>query len=382
MPTEATFNNANPSPISIVNRNIGRSPISFGNKEARESAIMPIAINAPSSNSSGSAMDGGTGAPRTTTSRRGGRTRSRSPPVMGGRLSGASTSVAASVASAGAEHGVNDNPSSAAAAAAAAAKAFSTGSNSAPPNMRQQHQRPTSWPVEGVDSRSGGSFRSYNGTKPHYSGGSNWPVEDGRGSSSFRYEPPAGVGRYEGYPHRTDVRPSGGYNVDPLSHGRSGQPHSTQGAYPQDYSSRYNQRRGDARGNPKGPPRGGTSLVIGGTTPIHVPKNEEKSPPAAASAPSPSPSPSTARRQRGGSAASVFRGRPAESNSAAKNEPEDDGDEDSPQKILLSLRTPTTSFEEKDSSKKEGSLSLSPDDPVDPSKDPVFEVRIAIFFLG
>jgi hypothetical protein len=61
---------------------------------------------------------------------------------------------------------------------------------------------------------------------------------------------------------------------------------------------------------------------------------------------------------RGGSAASVFRGRPEE-NVSKGPAPEDD----SAQKILLSLRTPTMSFEDNggDKGKKVSGLALSPD---------------------
>lgn len=95
------------------------------------------------------------------------------------------------------------------------------------------------------------------------------------------------------------------------------------------------------------------SRVIGTATPIHVPRAPEAPP---------------ARHSRSGTPASVFRGRP--SNEAAHKDDNDDPlpvDEDNPQKILLSLRTPSTSFDEKQPAKQKkddaNELPPSPDEP-------------------
>ena len=107
--------------------------------------------------------------------------------------------------------------------------------------------------------------------------------------------------------------------------------------------------------------------MIGGATPIHLPKREDTSEPE--------------RSSRGGSAASVFRGRPNDDGRAGPQE------EDSPQKILLSLRTPTMSFEEKpEKGDKTSGLTLSPDDPPQIQNShqqrpaDVFEVGTAVGF--
>lgn len=84
-------------------------------------------------------------------------------------------------------------------------------------------------------------------------------------------------------------------------------------------------------------------MVLGGTTPIHVPKRANAS---------------YSRHDHRASAASVFRGRPGD-DEGPLGRPHDD---DTPQKILLSLRTPTSSFEEKP---RKASTSLSPEDPPD-----------------
>eukprot|EP00957_Ditylum_brightwellii_P027561 2083696-Ditylum_brightwellii.AAC.1 len=92
----------------------------------------------------------------------------------------------------------------------------------------------------------------------------------------------------------------------------------------------------------------GTRTIIGTSTPIHLPR--------AAS----SPSSSNQQQQRDGSRpqagtpASVFRGRPggargrgsSAGSSSNNNEPPHNMDENSPQKLLLSLRTPTKSFDD------------------------------------
>eukprot|EP00548_Thalassiothrix_antarctica_P010088 CAMPEP_0194161118 /NCGR_PEP_ID=MMETSP0152-20130528/78762_1 /TAXON_ID=1049557 /ORGANISM="Thalassiothrix antarctica, Strain L6-D1" /LENGTH=1191 /DNA_ID=CAMNT_0038870871 /DNA_START=67 /DNA_END=3642 /DNA_ORIENTATION=- len=99
---------------------------------------------------------------------------------------------------------------------------------------------------------------------------------------------------------------------------------------------------------------GGTSRVIGTATPIHVPRAAD--PPGAKRHNPPA-----------GTPASVFRGRPGDSLPAHSKEHE----EDTPQKILLSLRTPSASFEEQSGQTKmrksgiEGQCAppLSPEEP-------------------
>jgi hypothetical protein len=304
-----------------------------------QSSGMPIPINAtnrpPSTNTVTSTTS--TGAQRTTTSRRGGRTRSRSPVVAGNRLPGPGETMPPA--------GL-DNPSSAAAAAAAAAKAFSSNAVGRNPNT---------WSEAGA--REDPAFHT--GYDKPYSASSNWPGEEGHGPHGYgpahRYQggvygdeyQQEGGGHYRrsdepaGYHDRRYREPSRGpgYNDE-----RGAQPpHASH--YPPDF--RYGQGR-DMRNNPKNQQRGGgTSLVIGTSKPIHVPKTPGGPP---------------QRKPRGGSTlASVFRGRPGSDSAAAPKEE----DEDSPQKILLSLRTPTTSFDDRsdERGKKTSGLPLSPDDP-------------------
>ena len=263
-----------------------------------------------------------------TTSRRGGRTRARSPAVSGSRM--------------------EENPSSAAAAAAAAAKAFSSGRSSAsvngrddrstssgyapppPPGYEASYPPPHKWP--GGDPSKRGSSRmhypprgyAYPPPPPGYNGGA----------------PPPAYPHHEGYDRRYHHHHRGEHSS---SRGPPPPPgHEPRSRYPVDY--RYHSRGAGPTTPPKGS-RGGTSLVLGGATPIHVPKTAAPPPPAAAGPPE---------RPTRASAASVFRGR---SDAAAPSMAEDESS-----KILLSLRTPSTSFEEKKESDGT-SLNLSPDDP-------------------
>lgn len=118
----------------------------------------------------------------------------------------------------------------------------------------------------------------------------------------------------------------------------------------------------EGRVSPKGgrPPSrsgsGGMSRVIGTATPIHVPRASE--------------TPSARHRDsRSGTPASVFRGRPGGDGPPPSRRDGASGgatEEDSPQKILLSLRTPTTSFDEKQPAKNgkdSTDLPPSPDEP-------------------
>ena len=253
-----------------------------------------------------------------TTSRRGGRTRARSPAVSGGRV-------------------MEENPSSAAAAAAAAAKAFSSSRSVAsaggprddrsvgsayakpPPGYDGSYPPPHKWP--GSDPSKRGAARMHYppryGPPPGYNGG--YPPHHDYGDRRYRGEHPPPPHRGPPHPHEA---------------GRS--------RYPVDY--RYHSRGSGPTTPPKGS-RGGTSLVLGGATPIHVPKT---------AAPPPPPAPGPPERPTRASAASVFRGRSSDAPPPLA--------EDEPSKILMSLRTPSTSFEEKKESDGT-SLQLSPDDP-------------------
>lgn len=247
---------------------------------------MPVAIN--------TGRPASAAARTTTTSRRGGRTRSRSPAVMGGRPP---------------PDVMGENPSSAAAAAAAAAKAFA-GTNAGSAR--------SVWP-ENED------YHPANFEKQ-----SRWPSEDPyrRYPAHYRGRPPSGAPEEYPPPDRR-YRP---HRYDPSYDRRYARQQQQQQYPPVDY--RYD------RASSKNPPvqRMGTSLVLGGSTPIHLPKTAPYE------------------QQRG--AASVFRGRPDGDVTSSNNKSEDE----SPQKILLSLRTPTSSFDETKPSKNKG-LSLSPEDP-------------------
>lgn len=298
---------------------------------SRMQAMPPMNAARPPSTSS---VPGGPGAPRTTvTSRRGGRTRARSPAVIAGqRQPGDSTPQPPAA-------GVGENPSSAAAAAAATAAKVGAGP----------------WPdrrMEDVKYLGGGGAAP---PPPGY-GPSKWPHQEGA-YRSRRYGP------YDGYPPHVRGPQQRGPEENPAYADRRyreyrggprpyppGAPHA--GYYPNDY--RFGQGR-EYRGSstPKGQrPSGGRNMVLGGSTPIHVPKTPGGSTDPAASG----------RSSRGGSAASVFRGRPEDREMSAND------DESSPQKILLSLRTPTMSFDDSGADKEKKNApnsgqSLSPDGP-------------------
>ena len=314
---------------------------------------MPIAIN-PNRPPSVPPNGGGNGPPRTTTSRRGGRTRSRSPPVVGGRgdvLPGAS--------GAGGNTGT-ENPSSAAAAAAAAAKNFSTSGGGAAGVGGVR----STWPGEGGED-SPFVEKQYTGSRQpqqqQWSGEQDYGMRRypagsyGAGGPPFRQHPGESMDygdRRGGGGHRSSYQPQR-FDTDRSGGGSARYSSPPSSRYPPQEAYRYDQRSRPASSSshhnhhhhhpPQRSGSGGTTLVLGGATPIHVPKKPGGS------------------YDRGGSAASVFRGRPdtdPRSTSAA------DDDDDSPQKILLSLRTPTTSFEDKGVDKtKKGGLSLSPTDP-------------------
>lgn len=370
----------------------------------------PTLANRPSSVAS-THSNTSSGAPRTTTTSRRGRTRSRSPPKMTNH-SGSSGSITeqpfhpAETFDQGGRITPKSprNPSSAAAAAAAAAKALSTGGRNSSPwgyeNGGEGTQR--------SDRR--GDHRYHQGYENTFAGSTGWPGEEeaarrsgyGRDQMNDRYsrrahypphdhpsasqaDPYSGRGRahydqydapYErGYDERyRDSRERGSYDRE-HSRGRSkSSPPIPHGGPPGQYGDRHH--RYDSHGEPYygGPagmapmenstnsreqshgysdpfsavggsvPResapatvkraGGTSRVIGTPTPIHLPRAAD------------APRQHSSHGPTAGTPASVFRGRPDDGGQGRRSV------DDSPQKILLSLRTPTTSFDERDSSVK------------------------------
>ena len=350
------------------------------NDDGRASA-MPIMTNAiparpPSSASVHSASSSG---PRSTTatSRRGGRTRSRSPPMM---ISNRPPSTGPQLESTTPNeerrtHPTSvGNPSAAAAAAAAAAKSITR--NPPPPP-------PSSW----YDSQDGRTreYRRSRGEAPryhprYYEGNpparTHWSPDDdasNRPPSQNRYIPTRRPIPEEHYGYREGYAPYRSRDV-------RGEPYA-QPAYDKDYERRYADPRYDERRqhtttamppqydyrtrNPSRPPHRDdpyyaqgkeddgalpgapvalTTRVIGGPTPIHLPR--------ASDAPSP-------RRSRSESQSeSIFRGRPR---SDAPNPPTM-GEEVNAQ-VLMSLRTPSSSFEEKTSKRLKREGTFSPEAP-------------------
>jgi hypothetical protein len=349
-------------------------------------------VNRPPSTTS--VLSNNSGGTRTTaTSRRGGRTRSRSPPAMGSRGSLNSHD------SRGYPPPIDgdSNPSSAAAAAAAAAKALSNN-----PGGQSWSER---GPYRGDDRHRSGSPRDepskFPGYDGHFNGSRSWPAEDhdrpprrsgsyGHSQSIHRLPGRSGSGdlyggrpgsyggehpyrgsrsgshgmhpSYEEHPDdRRYVDRRGHYEPDMRKNGRSMSPTSDR------YGPHYSYRgsvggMAPAEGrslSPKGsrPPSrsgsGGMSRVIGTATPIHVPRASE--------AP-------RHRDSRSGTPASVFRGRPGDGPPSSRRDDRGGApaaEEDGPQKVLLSLRTPTTSFDEKQPAKnrKDADLPPSPDEP-------------------
>lgn len=354
-------------------------------------AMRPSSVNSTQSGTS----SGGPAIRTTTTSRRGGRIRSRSPPAMTNRSPGDQDFQG--VESTGAEIRSHSpkNPSSAAAAAAAAAKALSNSGRSQS-GCNESSRR----------DRLGENPRYHVGyDNSSYSGSQGWPSEEVAGErrgygSEARYSQSIHRGRpYEqdhGY-HRSKRRhpehqflydgradyEGGRYGYGENAYGgRSFDP----GPYVQDHRSSHIQDvRQDYYNGPGGMPpldnppgdnstmplshksltmtsgpqdtetpatvkrKGGTSRVIGTPTPIHVPRAAD--PPSSQFAASQS-----SRFTPQGSAASVFRGRPDEV--AAGGAPV--RDDDDPPRILLSFRSPTTSFEEQN---KKSAPPLSPEEP-------------------
>lgn len=341
----------------------------------------------------------GVGPPPTATSRRGGRTRARSPIVAGGGPGGRHPSSGEP----GGRHppgsvdrrGVKgENPSSAAAAAAAAAKAFSDNNHGPPGSGGRGSQWPPSdrhyddrmyHQMGGYGDR--GSFRGGHSKNGH-SGGEDPRSSGGHGHYSQHTYNPYGGG-YDGYPGdgypHGDRRYRGGDRGGPTHYGHReggyrGGPEGGRGPMYHPHHPEYHHRTymGSSRGDPRGPPPpppqaaaasaasapssptksnrgsahasgnpGGTSLVIGGTTPIHVPKTEVH--------------PEPAERPTRASTASVFRGR-GNAESAPPDEKERGGEDNVQKNLLLSLKTPTTSFDEK----KGGDAKRAPMSPKDP----------------
>ena len=412
-------------------------------------SVSPNSLNNGNKMVGGINMNAASGSPPllrpTTTSRRGGRSRS---PVSGvPRMAPPPINNATATTNPGPNE-TGENPSSAAAAAAAAAKMYAT-SRRADPWQQQQHPSdhgppnddgpptshrsvygggpnapppisgypppqhphhhpppPSGWPgeessVNGYRSRGGpSSAAGYAGYDHHRRGG---PVPPYREDYDRRYHghhhrehPPPRYddsrARFGGAPHRgmptssayphPDYHRYGGSASDghngPLSHHTSPHHPSSRGGPPSSSLSQAQHRpiqsppdhRGSRssyhhRPDPALPPPsaghsyaprgrdsatsalrtdsrsgsgGATTLVLGGTTPIHLPK----SPLVATSTPKHQSSSSTSSGpppHRGGSAASVFRGRIDSPNPSPT-------DKDSPENILLSMRTPSTSFEE------------------------------------
>lgn len=137
--------------------------------------------------------------------------------------------------------------------------------------------------------------------------------------------------------------------------------HRPRGPYEgsEEYDRRYYSSRGyraGTRPHPGGPygedkrSASSTRAVFGSTKPIHVPRAPADAASAAGSAIPPASAPAASSSRRGDTS-SVFRGRPGETAApppapkpaaAAAQE-----ESSSPQKILMSLRTPTSSFDEK-----------------------------------
>jgi len=371
--------------------------------------------------------------PRTTTSRRG-RTRSRSPPTMTSHSRATSNLADHPYHAENYERSGRSSPrsprnlSSAAAAAAAAAKAISTGGRNTSPwayeNVAeggQQHSEQrgdiryhqgfdnmfggsTSWPGEDQASRRNGHGREQMRERHGYSRHSQYPKQTQSASlaepyssrsaphydqygapydpgyddryreshdrGSYDQEHPRRIGRNS--PQESPpVYPPGPYGDRHQRHG-SGDPYYggagsmapmerdiTQRekvhGYSDSFSSKGISGHREAGSSTTVKRGGGTSRVIGTPTPIHVPRAADP------------PRKHSSRVHPAGTPSSVFRGRPDEGHGQRSSLV------DSPQKILLSLRTPTTSYDERDAPMKQrsdvgnkgsrGATPLSPEEP-------------------
>ena len=395
------------TPIKVEDTSNRKSPETVHSDD--EPSRPSLAANRPASVAS-TQSNTSSGAPRTTTtSRRGGRTRSRSPPTMTNHPTYLTEQPFHRLESLEQQSGRSTpksprNPSSAAAAAAAAAKALSTGGRNssswghenvgetAP--QRSDHRGDTryhgyddtfggstSWPGEEDAARRSGYARDHTqmpGDRQGYSRRSQYDSQDNPGSGNQsgpysergrhhndQYGVPYGRGYDERYRGSRDRE---SYDLEhSRGRGRSSPPTGSGGHYaerhprydshgepyfgelggmPPTNNSIKTREKGNHYGavfSPQGSSgarevitpstlkrAGGTTRVIGTATPIHVPRAVD--PPRQFSSHGPSV----------GTPASVFRGRPDGDGHGRQHE------EDSPQKILLSLRTPTTSFDERE----------------------------------
>lgn len=295
--------------------------------------------------------------------------------------------------------GEGENPSLAAAAAAAAAAAYATGrgppwppqppeglpedaSGGYPHHLppmyatdKVSYPPPNNWPGEDSYRRGGGGGGGGGYPGGGYDSRSPFPRDDygdrryhrepsSRYDDPRRYGPPRGMPPGQPYPPPPPDyhRYSGGQqHLPPPSHHRSrgvAQQHRLPPPPPHEHHHRpYHHRVEPQQHQPRVRRSGGdesrdlllplrsdlrsgkaTNLVMGGATPIHLPKSPVVSSKQLLQKQQP-PQPHR------GSASSVFRGRP-ERNGSCSPVADNPDDENSPQKILLSFRTPTTSFEE------------------------------------
>ena len=375
----------------------------------RDPQVPPPASRPPSTSSLQSTASIGAPA-RTTTSRRGGRQRSRSPPAMINR-SGSANAPDRDFSDEGRNQTLSPaNPSSAAAAAAAAAQALSSSNTNrnpqwfdgGPEGPSQRERRPEGsrypppydtrypgsrrWPGED----DGESRRNYYRSVRQREGESDNRPYSTRGS--YPSDRSGSGNQHDGYPgssRHSYERHGGAYDSSIDQEGRYQDPRSASFERGGDRSSHHESDRHHLRYSREPDPNGeffrgpalavnvgdayspktlgqretvstpstvkrsgGTSRVIGTATPIHVPR--------ASDAPN-----SSRHLAPAGTPASVFRGRPGEDMLGRSGAPEDD----SPQKILLSLRTPDASFEEQQGPSKsrklggQGGPPLSPEEP-------------------
>ena len=343
----------------------------------------PPSVNSTHSGAS-SGNVGATPVRTTTTSRRGGRIRSRSPPTMTNRP--ASTSDYPETSAVGRSHSPPKNPSSVAAAAASAAKALSSGagdrSNAASwsgqqqQGQKDQHPRfyeqgnnfgsPQAWPGEqGGDGRGYGQdgrhSQSIHRGRPQQFGQQQGYSDGQHQRSRHQYPGEFQGGQYDGRPDYDgrrygygDNAPGGGRGGDsapfeqrsprmrqdyfsgsagmaPVDGGAPAPPPVDNQALQMPYSSpaKTSGSKREAETPSTVKRRGGTSRVIGTPTPIHVPRAAD---------------PPTSQFTSQSSASSVFRGRPDDASDAKP--PAASAEDETPQRLLLSLRTPSTSFEE------------------------------------
>lgn len=371
--------------------------------QERRTPIAPVMTNAlPARPSSAASMHSASSSgPRSTiaTSRRGGRTRSRSPPMMMSNRPPSTGPPVESYPPTDDRSGTPKspaNPSAAAAAAAAAAKSMARN----PPPPASWYDSPEAREREYRRAR-GEPPRYYSGNyeggeypaRPHWAPGEEQP---GRPLSRNRYTMPRGI------PGQDEHAEHAGYREGFPSHrGRRGHPNEPfpSASYEREYDRRYVDPRYEDRRYHGGPPpyeyrgregarslrrddpyypqskpaEGGppdqaapvrrTTRVIGGPTPIHLPRADA----------------GPSRSSRGGAPSdSIFRGRPG--SDAPK--PPMGGDD----KGMLALRSPSNSFEgknSKDASKRDETLSPEAPPQIHHSHHPsdaLFDVSIVKLF--